>query len=91
MEHCKCQGCGYEYELPKFEQFDKAGIDLGTFDVASWSYCTPQCMACDNGIGYKLPILGWRMKPGIVHWFQRPVFRWVQRKLYTRLLEEAAP
>ncbi len=89
MEHCRCQSCGYEYEMPALEQFRMAKIWLSTFGIASWTYCTPWCMACHLGVGYKLPVLGWRMKPGLIHWFHRPVFRWIQRKYFMRLLKEA--
>ena len=77
LESCRCQGCGYEYVMPDMGRFREIG--LGTFDIASWVYCTPECLSHDTWPDEHPPLNFWRRAI-------RPLFRWRERRRYTKLL-----
>jgi len=75
VEVCHCQGCGYTYKMPAIELFKG---DLGTFDLASWTWCTVECLLDDMG-EYKKPGIG------IVAKIKRPFFRWLEFHKYSKI------
>ena len=76
-EICVCDGCGYEYSMPKLELFAKD--NLGTFDIASWGYCMPKCLM-QAAFPDEYP------KLSLLDKLYRPLFRWHEDRKYRQVL-----
>ena len=78
-ERCRCQHCGYEYDMPRVEEFVARGMMLGTIDLAAWAYCTPGHLVLDGDLGMMSAKDSLRL-------LFRPLFRWMTRRRYERAL-----
>ena len=79
FELCTCNHCGYKFKMPVMEELRTRGVELGTFDVASWSFCMVKCLTAATGLTDDLSFFD-KIK--------RPFFRWYECWKYSRLQGE---